>query len=137
MINNHSPPSSTPLEPCRVVPYMNVPALRGLTLTPGSVAFSNYERLSAAAAAATTPFSQQGTAFSAINSAFISAAHQVSLLSFYDEYYRIFLNKNFSMPPPLQLLVVVVHRQVFYVIHNIRWSLQHLLWHIKILVLLI
>ncbi|KAJ8951959.1 hypothetical protein NQ318_013629 [Aromia moschata] len=70
MLNSHSPPSSTPLEPCRVVPYMNVPALRGLSLNPSSVALSSYERLS------TAPFSQQGTAFSAINSAFISAAHQ-------------------------------------------------------------
>ncbi|CAH0561896.1 unnamed protein product [Brassicogethes aeneus] len=70
MMNNHSPPASTPLEPCRVVPYMNVPALRGLTLTPSSVALSNYERISSAS------FTQQGTAFSAINSAFISAAHQ-------------------------------------------------------------
>ncbi|KAJ8923534.1 hypothetical protein NQ315_010112 [Exocentrus adspersus] len=70
MLNSHSPPSSTPLEPCRVVPYMNIPALRGISLTPGSVGLSNYDRLS------TTPFSQQGTAFSAINSAFISAAHQ-------------------------------------------------------------
>ncbi|XP_060536859.1 short stature homeobox protein 2-like [Cylas formicarius] len=70
LMNSQSPPSSTPLEPCRVIPYMNVPALRGLTLAPGSVALSNYERLS------TASFSQQGTAFSAINSAFISAAHQ-------------------------------------------------------------
>ncbi|KAG5883544.1 hypothetical protein JTB14_016658 [Gonioctena quinquepunctata] len=70
MLNNHSPPSSTPLEPCRVVPYMNVPALRGLSLSSGSVALTNYERLSAVS------FPQQGTAFSAINSAFISAAHQ-------------------------------------------------------------
>lgn len=71
MLNSHSPPSSTPLEPCRVVPYMNVPALRGISLTSGSVALSNFERLS------TAPFSQQGTAFSAISPAFISAAHQV------------------------------------------------------------
>ncbi|XP_030762391.1 short stature homeobox protein 2-like isoform X1 [Sitophilus oryzae] len=70
MMNNQSPPSSTPLEPCRVIPYMNVPALRGLAITPGSVALPNYDRLSSAS------FSQQGTAFSAINSAFISAAHQ-------------------------------------------------------------
>ncbi|XP_050518939.1 short stature homeobox protein-like [Diabrotica virgifera virgifera] len=70
MLNNHSPPSSTPLEPCRVIPYMNVPALRGISLTSSSVALTNYDRLT------TTPFSQQGTAFSAINSAFISAAHQ-------------------------------------------------------------
>lgn len=71
MMNNHSPSSSTPLEPCRVVPYMNVPALRGLTLTPGSVALSNYDRLSSAT------FSQPGTAFSAFDPAFITAAHQV------------------------------------------------------------
>ncbi|XP_057657817.1 short stature homeobox protein-like [Diorhabda carinulata] len=70
ILNSHSPPSSTPLEPCRVVPYMNVPALRGISLTSNSVALTNYDRLS------TTPFSQQGTAFSAINSAFISAAQQ-------------------------------------------------------------
>lgn len=69
MINSHSPSASTPLEPCRVVPYMNVPALRGLTLTP---ALSNYDRLSS------VPFSQPGTAFSAFDPAFISAAHQVS-----------------------------------------------------------
>ncbi|KAH1030066.1 short stature homeobox protein 2 [Dendroctonus ponderosae] len=64
MINNPSPPSSTPLEPCRVIPYMNVPALRGISIG------SNYERLTSSS------FSQQGTAFSAINSAFITAAHQ-------------------------------------------------------------
>ncbi|CAG9759445.1 unnamed protein product [Ceutorhynchus assimilis] len=70
MMSNSNPPSSTPLEPCRVIPYMNVPALRGLSLGSGSVGLSNYERLSS------TSFSQHGTAFSAINSAFISAAHQ-------------------------------------------------------------
>ncbi|XP_063929491.1 short stature homeobox protein-like [Zophobas morio] len=70
MMNSHSPSTSTPLEPCRVVPYMNVPALRGLTLTPGSVALSNYDRLSSAT------FSQPGTAFSAFDPAFITAAHQ-------------------------------------------------------------
>ncbi|KAJ3639728.1 hypothetical protein Zmor_003069 [Zophobas morio] len=69
-MNSHSPSTSTPLEPCRVVPYMNVPALRGLTLTPGSVALSNYDRLSSAT------FSQPGTAFSAFDPAFITAAHQ-------------------------------------------------------------
>lgn len=79
MLNSHSPPSSTPLEPCRVVPYMNVPALRGISLTSGSVALSNFERLS------TAPFSQQGTAFSAISPAFISAAHQVKHII-----YRVF-----------------------------------------------
>ncbi|KAL1493031.1 hypothetical protein ABEB36_011173 [Hypothenemus hampei] len=67
MMNNSSPPSSTPLEPCRVIPYMNVPALRGISVGPG---MTNYDRLSSAS------FTQQGTAFSAINSAFITAAHQ-------------------------------------------------------------
>lgn len=70
MLNNHSPPTSTPLEPCRVVPYMSVPALRGLSLPPG--ALSAYDRLTLG------PFSQPGTAFSAFDSAFISAAHQVN-----------------------------------------------------------
>ncbi|XP_022915282.2 short stature homeobox protein 2-like [Onthophagus taurus] len=70
MLNNHSPPSSTPLEPCRVVPYMNVPALRGLSLPPGAVALSTYDRLTLGS------FPQHSTAFSAFDSAFISAAHQ-------------------------------------------------------------
>lgn len=71
MLNRHSPPVSTPLEPCRVVPYMNVPALRNLSIPP-----STYDRLSS------TPFSQPGTAFSAFDSAFLSAAHQVRLILF-------------------------------------------------------
>lgn len=69
MMNSHSPSSSTPLEPCRVVPYMNVPALRGLTLPPS---LSNYDHIS------TATFSQHGTAFSAFDPAFITAAHQVN-----------------------------------------------------------
>lgn len=71
MLNNHSPPASTPLEPCRVVPYMNVPALRGLSLPTGAVTLSTYDRLTLGT------FPQPG-AFSAFDSAFISAAHQVS-----------------------------------------------------------
>lgn len=71
-MNNTSPPSSTPLEACRVIPYMNVPALRGISIGPPSVGLSNFDRLSS------TSFTQQETAFSAINSAFITAAHQVT-----------------------------------------------------------
>lgn len=71
MLNNHSPPAGTPLEPCRVVPCMSVPALRGLSLPPG--ALSAYDRL------ALGPFSQPGTAFSAFDSAFFSAAQQVTI----------------------------------------------------------
>ena len=71
LLNNHSPPVSTPLEPCRIVPYMNVPALRGISLPPGAVALSAYDRLTLG------HFPQPGTAFSTFDSAFISAAHQV------------------------------------------------------------
>ncbi|XP_017785965.1 PREDICTED: short stature homeobox protein-like [Nicrophorus vespilloides] len=70
MMNNHSPPTSTPLEPCRVVPYMSVPALRGLSLPSSAVALSAYDRLTLGT------FPQPATPFSAFDSAFISAAHQ-------------------------------------------------------------
>ncbi|KAB0800155.1 hypothetical protein PPYR_08035 [Photinus pyralis] len=69
MLSNHSPPSSTPLEPCRVIPYVNVPALRGLPIQPGSMPLSGYDRL------APTSFPQPAP-FSAFDSAFLSAAHQ-------------------------------------------------------------
>lgn len=71
MLSNHSPPASTPLEPCRVIPYVNVPALRGLSLQPGSMPLSGYDRL------APSSFPQHTPAFSAFDPAFISAAHQV------------------------------------------------------------
>ncbi|KAK4871837.1 hypothetical protein RN001_015961 [Aquatica leii] len=70
MLSNHSPPSSTPLEPCRVIPYVNVPALRGLSLQPGSMPLSGYDRLAPAS------FPQPTPTFSAFDSAFLSAAHQ-------------------------------------------------------------
>ncbi|XP_066248750.1 short stature homeobox protein [Euwallacea similis] len=70
MLNNRNSSPNTPLEPCRVIPYMNVPALRGMSLGPASLGLANYERLSS------TSFSQQSTAFSTINSAFITAAQQ-------------------------------------------------------------
>ncbi|XP_068083485.1 short stature homeobox protein 2-like [Anabrus simplex] len=54
MLTSHSPPVATPLEPCRVAPYVNVPSLR----LP-----SAYDRL---------PF----PAFSAFDPALLSAAHQ-------------------------------------------------------------
>lgn len=50
---------------------MNVPALRGLSLPTGAVTLSTYDRLTLGT------FPQPG-AFSAFDSAFISAAHQVS-----------------------------------------------------------
>ncbi|XP_018322551.1 short stature homeobox protein 2 [Agrilus planipennis] len=61
----HSPPLSTPLEPCRVVPYVSVPALRGLPLTNNS-----YDRINS------SHFPQPGPPFSAFDPAFLSVAHQ-------------------------------------------------------------
>ena len=55
MLTSHSPPIATPLEPCRVAPYVNVPSLRLPTA---------YDRL---------PF----PAFSAFDPALLTAAHQV------------------------------------------------------------
>ncbi|PSN43078.1 Short stature homeobox protein 2 [Blattella germanica] len=54
MLTSHSPPIATPLEPCRVAPYVNVPSLRLPTA---------YDRL---------PF----PAFSAFDPALLTAAHQ-------------------------------------------------------------
>lgn len=90
MLNSHSPPTSTPLEPCRVVPYMSVPALRGLSLPPG--ALSAYDRLTLG------PFSQSGTAFSAFDSAFINAAHQVINILPYKKKNKFYNECYFSMP---------------------------------------
>jgi hypothetical protein len=58
MLTSHSPPIATPLEPCRVAPYVNVPSLRLPTA---------YDRL---------PF----PAFSAFDPALLTAAHQVRQL---------------------------------------------------------
>lgn len=56
---------STPLEPCRVAPYVNLPSLRGNSVaTP-----STPQHFSGAVAAA--------AAFSAFDPALLSAAHQV------------------------------------------------------------
>lgn len=79
LLTSHSPPTSTPLEPCRVGPYMNMPALRGLHL-------ASYERLanpvSAAAATATVAaaniYPPTESVFSTFDPAVLSAAHQVN-----------------------------------------------------------
>ncbi|XP_050079000.1 homeobox protein AHox1-like [Anopheles maculipalpis] len=83
ILSSHSPPVTTPLEPCRVAPYVNVPSLRagngvppgggtgGTGLPPSTTAAS---AAAAAAAAANHPFPV--AAFSAFDSAFISAAAQ-------------------------------------------------------------
>uniref|UniRef100_A0A182S9E8 OAR domain-containing protein n=1 Tax=Anopheles maculatus TaxID=74869 RepID=A0A182S9E8_9DIPT len=83
ILSSHSPPVTTPLEPCRVAPYVNVPSLRagngvppgggtgGTGLPPSTTAAS---AAAAAAAAVNHPFPV--AAFSAFDSAFISAAAQ-------------------------------------------------------------
>ncbi|KAJ6633040.1 Short stature homeobox protein 2 [Pseudolycoriella hygida] len=60
LLSSHSPPVSTPLEPCRVAPYVNLPSMRG-TNVPSSSSTSPH-------------FSS--TSFSAFDPALISAAHQ-------------------------------------------------------------
>ncbi|XP_038113608.1 homeobox protein ARX [Culex quinquefasciatus] len=70
IMSSHSPPVTTPLEPCRVAPYVNVPSLRsansGLS-TPNNAGSTVHPGFPSAAAAA----------FTAFDTAFISAAaHQ-------------------------------------------------------------
>ncbi|XP_055548596.1 short stature homeobox protein-like [Wyeomyia smithii] len=69
ILSSHSPPVTTPLEPCRIAPYVNVPSLRG--------------NVGSAAAGVTPPTGVNtgsthpgfpGAAFSAFDTAFISAA---------------------------------------------------------------
>lgn len=75
MMSSHSPPVSTPLEPCRVAPYVNMPSsMRGSNVS--TTASQHFQSSSAAAAAA----------FSAFDPALLSAAHQVNF---------VFFNNNF------------------------------------------
>ncbi|XP_055906812.1 short stature homeobox protein 2 isoform X2 [Eupeodes corollae] len=76
LLSSHSPPVSTPLEPCRVAPYVNLPALRSTTNSSSQSANStgsggqHFGSTSAATAAA----------FSAFDPALISAAaHQQTI----------------------------------------------------------
>lgn len=72
LLSSQSPPVSTPLEPCRVAPYVNLPSLRGTSVATPST--PQHFPSSAAAAAA---------AFSAFDPALLSAAHQVYFLIFW------------------------------------------------------
>lgn len=69
LLSSHSPPVSTPLEPCRVAPYVSLPAMRATNLSSASSASHQYSSSAAAAAAA--------AAFSVFDPALLSAAHQV------------------------------------------------------------
>lgn len=91
-MSSHSPPVSTPLEACRVAPYVNLPAMRSTAGQPGggnglsgggggsaavAAAMHHHHQAfggngSAAAAAAAA-----AAAFSAFDPALLSAAHQV------------------------------------------------------------
>uniref|UniRef100_A0A1B0CMJ0 OAR domain-containing protein n=2 Tax=Lutzomyia longipalpis TaxID=7200 RepID=A0A1B0CMJ0_LUTLO len=63
LLASQSPPVSTPLEPCRVAPYVNLPALRCSSGAPASQA-SNTVHFTTSAA------------FSAFDPALMTAAHQ-------------------------------------------------------------
>jgi len=81
LLSSHSPPVTTPLEPCRVAPYVNVPALRNSSGSGNSVAVSSNTNHFQTSAAATV-------AFSAFDPALISAAHQVFLNNFDIKFYE-------------------------------------------------
>lgn len=66
LLSSNSPPVSTPLEPCRVAPYVNLPSIRASSIPTTS---TSHQYSSGAAVAA---------AFSAFDPALLSVAHQVS-----------------------------------------------------------
>ncbi|XP_052897515.1 homeobox protein AHox1-like [Anopheles moucheti] len=77
ILSSHSPPVTTPLEPCRVAPYVNVPSLRaGNGVPPGGGTAGTGLPPSTTAAAAAVNHHFPVAAFSAFDSAFISAAAQ-------------------------------------------------------------
>lgn len=85
MLSSASPPTSTPLEPCRVGPYMNMPALRSLHLPTA------YDRLNpATTAVATTAYPPStgppDSVFPNFDPALLSAAHQVPIYCNYYTY---------------------------------------------------
>lgn len=71
LLSSNSPPVSTPLEPCRVAPYVNLPSIRASSITPATATSSASHQYSSGAAVA--------AAFSAFDPALLSVAHQVSL----------------------------------------------------------
>lgn len=67
LLSSNSPPVSTPLEPCRVAPYVNLPSMRASNITSATSTPHQYSSGAAVAAA-----------FSAFDPALLSVAHQVS-----------------------------------------------------------
>ncbi|XP_035909132.1 uncharacterized protein LOC118510875 [Anopheles stephensi] len=78
ILSSHSPPVTTPLEPCRVAPYVNVPSLRAGNGVPpgGGTGGTGMPPSTTAASAAAVNHPFPVAAFSAFDSAFISAAAQ-------------------------------------------------------------
>ena len=70
--HNNSPPITTPLEPCRVAPYVNMPSIRGSSTAVTNNIPNNFP----------TPVT-----FSAFDPALISAAHQVTY-DIFNEYIK-------------------------------------------------
>lgn len=95
---SHSPPLSTPLEPCRVAPYVNLSSMRptNLPTTSASHQFSNGAAAVAAAAA-----------FSAFDPALLTAAHQVYIMKTQFLLLNSFVYFIFSMQQQLAVQVLV------------------------------
>jgi hypothetical protein len=64
MMSSHSPPASTPLEPCRIAPYVNIPALR-----------SNVSSMASSVVNSQPHYTSNPAAF--FDPAILTAAHQV------------------------------------------------------------
>ncbi|KAL3289781.1 hypothetical protein HHI36_023176 [Cryptolaemus montrouzieri] len=93
ILNNQCESTSSSLEQCRVVPFMNVSAaLRGLALPVDSVSLSNCETVSSKF------FSYTDTAFTSFDSAFLSAAHHyATAVAMNETSTRIFCHPRYSL----------------------------------------
>jgi len=90
---SHSPPVSTPIEPCRVAPYVSVPSLR---LSPAA-----YDRLPFAAVAAAA-----AAAFPAFDPAILSAAHQVKQILYVSRIFKPAITQNHSFAEDIHLTAI-------------------------------
>lgn len=88
MLNRHSPPISTPLEPCRIAPYVNVASIRSVGNTSGhNVGFKHIHSTTSSGVenkneliSSSMPLLRAATgnsSISAFDPAIISAAHKV------------------------------------------------------------
>ncbi|KAK9890444.1 hypothetical protein WA026_010530 [Henosepilachna vigintioctopunctata] len=93
MLSSQCESTSSSLEQCRVVPFMNVSAaLRGLALPVDSVSLTNCETVSSKL------FSYTDTAFTSLDSAFLSAAHHyATAVAMNETSTRIFCHPRYSL----------------------------------------